>query len=76
MGLVMQPYESHIPYLLQVFQDHGLCGMGWLHSDEARMVRGPTSDVTGGGQGIATAKRNKEEEAAHSLGLKFVFLVM
>lgn len=50
--------------------------MGWLHSDEARMVRGPTSDVTGGGQGIATAKRNKEEEAAHSLGLKFVFLVM
>jgi hypothetical protein len=26
----MQPFESHIPYLLQFFQDFEISGMGWV----------------------------------------------
>ena len=29
----MQPFESHIPYLLQFFQDFELSGMDWIHFD-------------------------------------------
>lgn len=27
----MQPFESHVPYLLQFFLDYEVYGMGWLH---------------------------------------------
>lgn len=30
LGKVFQPYESHIPYLLQFFIDYNLYGMGFL----------------------------------------------
>ncbi|KAI3948071.1 hypothetical protein MKX01_014670 [Papaver californicum] len=31
-----QPYESHIPYLLQFMVDHNLCGMGQLHVSKVK----------------------------------------
>ena len=31
MGKSMQPYEAHIPFLLQLKIDLNLAGMGWLH---------------------------------------------
>ncbi|CAM9288703.1 unnamed protein product, partial [Phaeothamnion confervicola] len=31
LGTKFQPYESHIPFLLQVFIDHNLAGMGYIH---------------------------------------------
>jgi hypothetical protein len=34
----MQPYESHIPYLLQFTTDFNVQPMGWLHARTA-MVR-------------------------------------
>lgn len=27
----MQPYEAHIPYLLQFTADYNISPMGWLH---------------------------------------------
>jgi hypothetical protein len=29
----MQPFESHIPYLLQFFQDYEVSGMDWIDLD-------------------------------------------
>ena len=31
MNKVMQPYEAHIPYLLQLFIDYNLYGMNMLN---------------------------------------------
>lgn len=33
-GKVMQPYEAHIPYLLQFTMDNNILPMGWLHISE------------------------------------------
>jgi hypothetical protein len=29
----MQPFESHLPFLLQFFQDYEISGMSWIHFD-------------------------------------------
>lgn len=34
LGCSFQPYESHVPFLLQVFADYNIAGMGWLHLSE------------------------------------------
>ncbi len=31
MGKSLQPYEAHVPFLLQLKIDLNLAGMGWLH---------------------------------------------
>ena len=31
VGTRMQPYEAHIPYLLQFTSDYNISPMGWLH---------------------------------------------
>ncbi len=31
MGKSLQPYEAHVPFLLQIKIDLNLAGMGWLH---------------------------------------------
>src|SRR5208282_3755120 len=33
MGRSMQPYEVHIPYLLQFMADYGLYGCGWVECE-------------------------------------------
>ena len=38
LGRVMQPYEAHVPYLLQFAMDYDVPGMGWLTATNA-MVR-------------------------------------
>lgn len=36
----MQPFESHVPFLLQFFLDYEVYGMGWLHfGGDSVMVR-------------------------------------
>ena len=35
MGRIFQPFESHIPYGLQVFIDHNLFGMGFINVETA-----------------------------------------
>lgn len=39
MGRSFQPYESHIPFMLQVFIDYNLYGMNWLDLREYRFRR-------------------------------------
>ena len=36
MGAVFQPYESHIPFIMQFFQDFNLYGMNLIHLSEVR----------------------------------------
>ena len=43
MGKSMQPYEVHIPYLLQFMADHGLYGCGWVECETIRF-RAPVPD--------------------------------
>jgi len=31
VGKSLQPYEAHVPFLLQIKIDLNLAGMGWLH---------------------------------------------
>ena len=31
VGKNLQPYEAHVPFLLQLKIDLNLAGMGWLH---------------------------------------------
>ena len=40
LGRKFQPYESHIPYLLQVKIDYNLHGMGWVRLDTVMFRRG------------------------------------
>lgn len=40
-GVIMQPYEAHIPYLLQFTTDYNVSPMGWIHFNSA-LIR-PTS---------------------------------
>ena len=40
MGRVWQPYESHLPYLLQLKIDFNLAGMGWLRLAAGRFRQG------------------------------------
>lgn len=44
LGRHWQPFEAHIPYLLQFKVDMNLAGMGWLHLDHARF-RAPLNDT-------------------------------
>lgn len=39
MGRVWQPYESHLPYLLQLKIDFNLAGMAWLRLSAGRFRR-------------------------------------
>ena len=43
MGRPMQPYEVHIPYLLQFMADYGLYGCGWVEC-QAATFRAPVPD--------------------------------
>jgi hypothetical protein len=44
MGIKMQPYEAHIPYLLQFMMDMNLCGMGLLLCRAVRFRKDPPKD--------------------------------
>lgn len=48
LGRHWQPFEAHIPYLLQFKVDMNLAGMGWLHLDHARF-RTPLNESTSSG---------------------------
>jgi DNA polymerase zeta len=37
LGRAMQPYEAHVPYLLQFFMDYNISGMNWLHASAAKV---------------------------------------
>ena len=43
MGRSMQPYEVHIPYLLQFMADYGLYGCGWVECQSVTF-RNPVPD--------------------------------
>ena len=43
MGRPMQPYEVHIPYLLQFMADYGLYGCGWVECQTVTF-RNPVPD--------------------------------
>lgn len=49
MGKSMQPYEVHIPYLLQFMADYGLYGCGWVECETVRF-RAPVPDGENGGR--------------------------
>uniref|UniRef100_A0A7E4W6K6 DNA_pol_B_exo1 domain-containing protein n=1 Tax=Panagrellus redivivus TaxID=6233 RepID=A0A7E4W6K6_PANRE len=50
---LLQPYLTHVPYLLQVFIDANLAGMGLIHFQNVHYRRHTAAIVTGaGGKGI------------------------
>jgi DNA polymerase zeta len=36
-GIQMQPYESHIPFLLQFTSSYNIAPMGWIHLQEVKV---------------------------------------
>ncbi len=38
MGKDLQPYEAHVPFLLQLKIDLNLAGMGWLHLSQVAIM--------------------------------------
>ena len=38
VGKNLQPYEAHVPFLLQLKIDLNLAGMGWLHLSQVPTV--------------------------------------
>ena len=52
MGRSMQPYEVHIPYLLQFMADYGLYGCGWVECQTVTF-RNPVPDDDDGEKRLA-----------------------
>lgn len=52
MGRSMQPYEVHIPYLLQFMADYGLYGCGWVECQSVTF-RNPVPDDKDGERSLA-----------------------
>jgi hypothetical protein len=49
LGTAFQPFEAHIPFLLQFFVDHNVVGMGYLHlsnGHDSLRFRGPLPEAT------------------------------
>lgn len=38
VGKNLQPYEAHVPFLLQLKIDLNLAGMGWLHLSQVHIL--------------------------------------
>lgn len=62
MNKVFQPYEAHIPYLLQFFMDYNLYGMNLLHASAVKFRNPVRLDKNGVAESVTVTQKSDSLE--------------